>query len=87
MPEFPRNMKGIDAIRRKNQWWLENHEIHGGDVLGPWPHGDRFIVVFNFDVTPKVGPMAGQRMQMAEAGLYTVKEGKIAKEEFFYHMG
>jgi hypothetical protein len=31
-------MKGIDAIRKKNQWWVENHEIHGGDALGPWPH-------------------------------------------------
>jgi len=87
MPEFPQTMKGIDAIRKKNQWWVENHEIHGGDALGPWPHGDRFIVHFKFDVTAKTGPMAGKRMQMEEAGLYTVKNGKIVKEEFFYHMG
>jgi ketosteroid isomerase-like protein len=87
MPEFPQTMKGIDAIRKKNQWWVENHEIHGGDALGPWPHGDRFIVHFKFDVTAKTGPMAGKRMQMEEAGLYAVKNGKIVKEEFFYHMG
>ena len=35
MPESPHTMKGIDAIRRKNQWWIENHEIHGGDGAGP----------------------------------------------------
>jgi len=87
MPEFPQVMKGIDEIRRKNQWWLENHTIHGGQAMGPWPHGDRFIVHFRFDVTAKVGPMAGKRMQMDEAGLYTVKNGKIVREEFFYHMG
>jgi len=87
MPEFPQTMKGIDAIRKKNQWWVENHEIHGGDALGPWPHGDRFIVHFKFDVTAKTGPMAGKRMQMEEAGLCAVKNGKIVKEEFFYHMG
>ena len=87
MPEFPQVMKGIDEIRRKNQWWVENHTIHGGQAMGPWPHGDRFIVHFRFDVTAKVGPMAGKRMQMDEAGLYTVKNGKIVREEFFYHMG
>jgi hypothetical protein len=31
--------------------------------------------------------MAGKRMQAEEAGLYTVKGGRIVKEEFFYHMG
>ena len=39
------------------------------------------------DVTPKDGPMKGKRMQMDEAGLYTVKQGKVVQEEFFYHMG
>jgi hypothetical protein len=87
MPEFPAHMKGLDAVRRKNQWWMENHEVHGGEAMGPWPHGERFIVHFKFDVTAKTGPMAGQRMQMDEAGLYTVREGKIVREEFFYHMG
>ena len=33
------------------------------------------------------GPMAGKRMQAEEAGLYTVKNGKIVQEEFFYDMG
>ena len=41
----------------------------------------------NYDVTAKVGPRAGQRMKMEEAGLYTVKNGKIVQEEFFYSMG
>ena len=31
--------------------------------------------------------MEGQRMQMQEAGLYTVAGGKITQEEFFYDMG
>jgi ketosteroid isomerase-like protein len=87
MPEFPAHMKGIDAVRRKNQWWIDNHEMHGGEAMGPWPHGDRFIVHFRFDVTAKTGPMAGKRMKMEEAGLYTVRDGKIVREEFFYHMG
>jgi hypothetical protein len=32
-------------------------EVHGGDIKGPWPNGDRFAVVFSYDVTPKAGPM------------------------------
>ena len=61
---MPARMEGIDAIRGKNQWWIENHTVHSADVSGPFPHGDRFIVHFKYDVTSKAGPMAGQRMQM-----------------------
>jgi hypothetical protein len=85
--QMPKRMEGIDAIRKKNQWWVENHEIHSGDAHGPYPHGDRFIVNFKFDVTAKAGPMAGKRMKLDECGLYTVKDGKIVQEEFFYDMG
>lgn len=85
--DMPQTMKGKDAILGKNQWWLENHEVHAGSVKGPFPHNDRFILMMHYDITPKCGPTAGKRMQMEEAGLYTVENGKITKEEFFYHMG
>ena len=84
---MPARMQGIDAIRNKSQWWIDNHDIHFVKAEGPWPHGDRFIVKFTMEVTPKIGPMAGKRMKMEEAALYTLKNGKIAHEEFFYHMG
>ncbi len=78
---------GIDAVMKKGEWWTNNHEIHSTETTGPWPHGDRFIAGFKMDVTPKTGPMAGKRFVMEEAALYTVKDGKVAKEEFFYSMG
>ena len=84
---MPARMEGIDAIRGKNQWWVENHTIHSADADGPYPHGERFIVHFRYDVTPTAGPMAGKRMKLEEAGLYTVRNGKVAQEEFFYHFG
>ncbi len=87
MPNMPARMEGIEAVRKKNEWWFENHEIHGGETNGPWPHGDRFIVHYKIDVTAKAGPMAGKRMQAEECGLYTVRDGKIVQEEFFYDMG
>ena len=84
MPGMDRIQRGIQAIKGKNQWWVENHEIHGGTVEGPYPNGDRFILRFQYDVTPK---QTGKRMTLDETGLYTVQNGKIAKEEFFYAMG
>ena len=81
MPGMDQTEVGIEAVKVKNQWWVENHEIHGGDVHGPFPHGNRFIAHFTFDVTPK---HLGQRMTMEEMGLFTVENGKIVREEFFY---
>lgn len=86
-PQMPARIEGIAAVNAKTDWWENNHEIHSGKAEGPWPHGDRFIVRFTYEVTGKGGPMAGKRMKIDEAGLYTVKDGKIVQEEFFYHMG
>jgi hypothetical protein len=80
-------MDGIDAVRGKADWWEQNHQIHSAKVEGPWPHGDRFIVRFTYEITPKIGPMASKRITLDEAGLYTVKDGKVTQEEFFYSMG
>lgn len=86
-PTMPQRMEGIAAVKGKNEWWYKNHEVHKGEVTGPWPNGDKFIVGFKYDVTAKSGPMAGKRFTMEEAALYTVKNDKIVQEEFFYHMG
>ena len=84
MPGMDREAKGLAAVKAKGEWWVENHEVHSASVTGPWPHDDRFIVGFEYDVTNKP---SGQRMQMNETGLYTVSNGKIVREEFFYDMG
>ena len=83
MPGMDRTQKGIQAIKGKNQWWVENHEIHGGTVEGPYPHDGRFALHFKYDVTPK---QTGTRITLDELGLFTVQNGKIVKEEFFYSM-
>ena len=83
-PGMEREAKGLAAVKAKGQWWEDNHEIHSASVTGPWPHDDRFVVGFQFDVTHKP---SGQRMQMDEVGLFQVRGGKIVREEFFYDMG
>jgi hypothetical protein len=76
--------KGLGAVREKSAWWNANHVIHSAKAEGPFPNGERFAVRFTYDVTAK--HMGNQRMVMDEVGLYTVKDGKIVKEEFFYTM-
>jgi hypothetical protein len=83
-PGMQREAKGLAALKAKGEWWMANHEIHSAKVTGPWPHDERFIVGFQFDVTNKP---SGKRMMLDEVGLYTVKNGKIVREEFFYSMG
>ncbi len=73
--------RGIKAVAAKGKQWMENHEVHSAKVDGPWPHGDRFVVRFSYDVTNKP---SGKRFQMEEAGLFTVANDKIVREEFFY---
>ncbi len=72
---------GKEAVKQKGEWWVQNHEVHGGSVEGPFVNGDQFAVRFKFDITPKA---TGERVVMDEVGLYTVKGGKIAEERFFY---
>ncbi len=50
-------------------------------VDGPWVNGEQFTVRFTMDVTFKE---TGQRHTMDEIALYTLKNGKIAEERFFY---
>jgi ketosteroid isomerase-like protein len=83
-PGMQRETKGLAGVKAKGEWWSANHEVHSANVSGPWPHDDRFVVGFQYEVTNKP---SGQRMKMDEVGLYTVKDGKIVREEFFYSMG
>ena len=83
---MPAEMSGRDVIRGKNEWWINNHKVHSAEIKGPFPNGDRFAVIYNFVVTPVAGPMAGRKVRMEEVALYTVADGKVAREEFFYDM-
>ena len=84
MPGTPQESKGLAAIKAKSAWWVDNHEIHKAETMGPYPHDDRFAVRFVYDITNKP---SGKRMIMDEIGLFTVEGGKITREEFFYTAG
>tara|TARA_R110002110_G_scaffold69482_7_gene187287 strand:- start:3932 stop:4330 length:399 start_codon:yes stop_codon:yes gene_type:complete len=73
--------RGKQAARDKGEWWAGAHDVHGADVSGPYVNGEQFAVRFTIDQTVKE---TGTRMTLDEIGLYTVKNGKIAEERFFY---
>jgi ketosteroid isomerase-like protein len=81
MPGMDRTAKGLDAIKAKSKTWGENHIVHSAEVAGPFPHDNRFAVRFAYEVTNKP---SGKRFSMDEIGLFTVENGKITREEFFY---
>lgn len=73
-------LRGKPAVRGKGEWWYANHEVHAAETDGPYVNGDQFALRFHIDVTAKAG---GQRMQMEEVGLYTLRDGKVVEERFF----
>src|SRR4051794_5439505 len=36
-PMFPQRIDGIDGVKKKNQWWVDNHQIHSAEAAGPFP--------------------------------------------------
>ena len=76
--------RGIDQVRGKTDWWLENMQVHSFEANGPFVAHDRFVVQYEADVTDK---NSKKRMQLSEVGVYTVKNGKIVREEFLPRVG
>lgn len=71
--------EGREALEAKHDWWNANTQVHSSKTEGPFVFGDQFAVRYEMDVT-----MDGERSQMTEVGLYTVRDGKIAEERFLY---
>lgn len=79
MENMPAEMRGIDQVRGKTEWFENTFDVHSAKVGGPFVARDTFVVQFDIDVTEKASK---KRMQMSEVGIYTVKDGKVAREEF-----
>jgi hypothetical protein len=73
--------KGKKAVLAKYRGWEADHEIHESKVEGPWVGATGFALKYQIDATQK---STGQRMQMEEIAVYTVKNGKIVREEFHF---
>jgi hypothetical protein len=84
---LPARMEGIEAVRGKNSWWYDNHEVHASLAVGPFcgQRENQFAVLFEMDVTFKP---SSERSKLVEVALYTIAESgsseKVIQEEFWY---
>ena len=75
----PTETRGKEGVRGKVDWWVNTMEVHSFKASAPFVAPDRFVVQYDADVTEK---QSKQRRQLSEVGVYTVKDGKIVREEF-----
>ena len=75
----PPEKRGLEAVRAKTDWWVESMAVDDLKVTGPYVAHDRFVVIYELEFGEK---NSSDRIRMSEAGVYTVKEGKIVREEF-----
>jgi hypothetical protein len=76
--------RGKEGVRGKIDWWVNSMEVHSFDAKGPFVGHDRFVVEYDADVSDK---KTKERRKMSEVGVYTVKNGKIVREEFLPRVG
>jgi hypothetical protein len=78
---------GKEKVIHKSEVFQGNNNIDSQDLRGPFFCGDpdgvsgRFGVYGSIGFSPKAG---GKRQTHEEVGLYTVKDGIVTREEFFY---
>jgi len=73
---------GQAPVIHKSEVWQANNTIHSQKVRGPFFNGpNQFAAHFTFEVTRKG---TGKRVTLEEVAVYTVKDDKIRREQFFY---
>lgn len=81
---YGRITEGKAKLLEMSDHWNRTTTVHSSEIGKPLVNGEQFLVEMKMDCTSTEGPMANQRMQMAEQCLYTVKNGKISEAKFFY---
>ena len=75
---------GMDAVKDKLEKWLAGvEEIHDAQTSDPLVSKNCFAINMTTDATFKDTTGMG-RMKIEELGVYSVKGGKIVREEFIY---
>ncbi len=76
--------RGKDGVRGKVDWWVDAMEVHSFKADEPFVAHDRFVVQYDAEVSDK---KTKKRRKLSEVGVYTVKNGKIVREEFLPRVG
>jgi hypothetical protein len=76
--------RGKEGVRGKIDWWVNAMQVHSFNASQPFVGHDRFVVQYDAEVTDK---KTKERRKISEVGVYTVKNGKIVREEFLPLVG
>jgi SnoaL-like domain len=76
--------RGKEGVRGKIDWWVNAMQVHSFTASEPFVGHDRFVVQYDAEVTDK---QSKQRRKLSEVGVYSVKNGKIVREEFLPCVG
>lgn len=71
--------RGLEGVREKVKWWEETMEVHHWKTGPAYVARDHFVVSYEADITNREN---GESKHLEEVGIYTVKDGKIVREEF-----
>jgi len=73
---------GQQAVIKKSENWVSDKSFDAQEIRGPFFNGpNQFAVFFIHKVTPKA---TGKQITLEEVGVYTVKNDKITREQFFF---
>ncbi len=75
-----KSFTGVDEVLKKHEQWSSDVTMHDASVTGPFIGPSGFSVIFDMDVESRSGRFP--RMQMREIANYTVRDGKVVREEF-----
>lgn len=73
--------EGRRAVLAKNEQWSAANAIITQKAEGPYCGSTGFVVRYSIELQDRA---SGARQTMEEMAFYTVKNGKIVREEFFY---
>ena len=76
--------RGKENVRGKIDWWVGAFEVHSFKAGEPFVAHDRFVLKYDAEISDK---KTKERRKLTEVGLYTVKNGKIVREEFLPQIG
>jgi hypothetical protein len=80
-PERPQITVGLEAMNAKGQQWYDTFKIISNEITDPLVNDNQFIL--QMTITTK-NRHTGEIKTESEYILYTVEEGKIVEERFFY---
>jgi len=76
-----REWAGRAEVLEKHKQWAEGVTMHSCTAHGPYVTPNGFCVRYEIDAESKDG--SWPRMQMDEVAVYTVRDNKVVREEFF----